>query len=145
MKRKKMNKYQKKRWLALLEEEIAERKKQETAALTGGQLVGMVLGKYSFIVGLGVAGLGESSKNKGLAILGLGIIASGTLAALTDENGQSENTTSLNPNGNPKPFKEAGDQNTSLLLPFSKHLNKEPERKELKEGLYKKEDGILEK
>lgn len=49
----------------------------------GGGLASALLGRYSFIVGLGVAGFGHYSENKALSALGLGMMASGTFMALT--------------------------------------------------------------
>jgi hypothetical protein len=49
----------------------------------GGGLASAILGKYSFIGGLVVAGYGHYSENKALAALGLGMMASGTFMALT--------------------------------------------------------------
>ena len=49
----------------------------------GGGLASALLGKYSFIAGLGVAGFGHYSENKTLTALGLGMMASGTFLALT--------------------------------------------------------------
>lgn len=49
----------------------------------GGGLASALLGKYSFIIGLGVAGFGHYSENKALSALGLGMMASGTFRALT--------------------------------------------------------------
>jgi hypothetical protein len=49
----------------------------------GGGLASALLGKYSFIIGLGVAGFGHYSENKALSALGLGMMASGTFMALT--------------------------------------------------------------
>lgn len=49
----------------------------------GGGLAGAILGRYSFVLGLGVAGLGHYSENKMLSALGLGMMATGTYQALT--------------------------------------------------------------
>lgn len=49
----------------------------------GGGLASAILGKYSFIGGLVVAGYGHYSENKVLTALGLGMMASGTFMALT--------------------------------------------------------------
>lgn len=48
----------------------------------GGGLAGALLGKYSFFVGLGLAGYGHYSDNKMLGTVGLGMMASGTASAL---------------------------------------------------------------
>ena len=49
----------------------------------GGGLASALLGRYSFIIGLGVAGFGHYSESKALSALGLGMMASGTFMALT--------------------------------------------------------------
>ena len=48
----------------------------------GGGLAGALLGRYSFIVGLGIAGYGHYSENKLMGTIGLGMMASGTAHAL---------------------------------------------------------------
>lgn len=49
----------------------------------GGGLAGAILGRYSFLLGLGVAGFGHYSESKTMTALGLGMMASGTFHALT--------------------------------------------------------------
>ncbi len=49
----------------------------------GGGVAGAVLGRYSFFVGLGIAGLGHYSESKAMTALGLGMMATGTFNALT--------------------------------------------------------------
>jgi hypothetical protein len=51
----------------------------------GGGVASALLGKYSFLVGLGVSGIGHFSENKALTALGLGMMASGTFTALTSK------------------------------------------------------------
>jgi hypothetical protein len=51
----------------------------------GGGVASALLGKYSFLVGLGVSGIGHFSENKTLTALGLGMMASGTFTALTSK------------------------------------------------------------
>lgn len=54
-----------------------------TIGVIGGGLASAILGRYSFVLGLGVAGYGHYSQNKMLSALGLGMMASGTFHALT--------------------------------------------------------------
>lgn len=54
-----------------------------TIGVIGGGLASAILGRYSFVLGLGVAGYGHYSQNKTLSALGLGMMASGTFYALT--------------------------------------------------------------
>lgn len=54
-----------------------------TIGVIGGGLASAILGRYSFVLGLGVAGYGHYSQNKMLSALGLGMMASGTFYALT--------------------------------------------------------------
>ena len=49
----------------------------------GGGVAAALLGKYSFIVGLGLSGYGHFSDNKTVMALGLGMMATGTFTALT--------------------------------------------------------------
>ncbi|MBA3680496.1 MAG: hypothetical protein H0W73_04935 [Bacteroidetes bacterium] len=49
----------------------------------GGGLASALLGRYSFLLGLGLTGYGHYSENKMLSALGLGMMASGTFSALT--------------------------------------------------------------
>lgn len=56
----------------------------------GGGLAGAVLGKYSFLLGLGVAGFGHYSESKAMTALGLGMMASGTFHALTGKDQDSK-------------------------------------------------------
>lgn len=49
----------------------------------GGGLASAVLGRYSFVIGLGLSGYGHYSQNRLLSVLGLGMMASGTFSALT--------------------------------------------------------------
>ncbi|OFY82823.1 MAG: hypothetical protein A3F72_01690 [Bacteroidetes bacterium RIFCSPLOWO2_12_FULL_35_15] len=61
----------------------------------GGGLAGALLGKYSFLVGLGVAGYGHYSDNKLLGTVGLGMMASGTAYALLGGKEQDPNATTM--------------------------------------------------
>lgn len=56
----------------------------------GGGLAGAVLGRYSFLLGLGVAGFGHYSESKTMTALGLGMMASGTFHALTGKDQDSK-------------------------------------------------------
>ncbi len=49
----------------------------------GGGLASAILGRYAFVLGLGITGYGHYSQNKMLSALGLGMMASGTFSALT--------------------------------------------------------------
>lgn len=53
-----------------------------TIGVIGGGLASAILGRYSFLLGLGVAGYGHYAQNKTLSALGLGMMASGTFHAL---------------------------------------------------------------
>ncbi len=57
-----------------------------TIGVIGGGIASVILGRYSFVLGLGVAGYGHYSQNKMLSALGLGMMASGTFHALTGRN-----------------------------------------------------------
>lgn len=61
----------------------------------GGGLAGALLGKYSFLVGLGVAGYGHYSDNKLLGTVGLGMMASGTAYALLGGKEQDPKATTM--------------------------------------------------
>jgi hypothetical protein len=61
----------------------------------GGGLAGALLGRYSFLVGLGVAGYGHYSDNKLLGTVGLGMMASGTAYALLGDKEQDPNATTM--------------------------------------------------
>lgn len=54
-----------------------------TVGVIGGGLASAILGRYSFVLGLGLAGYGHYSQNRLLSSLGLGMMASGTFHALT--------------------------------------------------------------
>lgn len=54
-----------------------------TIGVIGGGLASAILGRYSFVLGLGLAGYGHYSQNRTLSSLGLGMMASGTFHALT--------------------------------------------------------------
>jgi len=54
-----------------------------TIGVIGGGLASAILGRYSFVLGLGIAGYGHYSQNRMLSSLGFGMMASGTFHALT--------------------------------------------------------------
>lgn len=104
----------------------------------GGGLASALLGRYSFIVGLGVAGFGHYSENKALSALGLGMMASGTFMALTGKKHDEKRPKSERIKERLEAFKEELKQKFFLDKVLTE---KQPEQKaEEKKAKVKKEE-----